>query len=60
MSPTLWAHPQSPFCRAVSMTLDVAGVKHEEKYLDLFAGEHLKPDYLKVTVHFTTLSIYKK
>ena len=48
MSVTLWAHPQSPFCRSVSMALAIAGVEHDEKFLDLFAGAHLKPEFLKV------------
>ena len=48
MPVTLYAHPQSPFCRSVAMTLDVLGVEFEEIFVDLFAGEQNKPEFLKV------------
>nr|ACE81244.1 glutathione S-transferase delta-epsilon 1 [Tigriopus japonicus] len=44
----LYAHPQSPFCRSVSMTLSLVGKDHEYKYLDLFAGEQKSPEFLKI------------
>ncbi len=44
----LYAHPQSPPSRTVTLALDVLKVEHEYKFVDLFAGEARKPEYLKV------------
>nr|APH81354.1 GST delta epsilon 1 [Tigriopus kingsejongensis] len=48
MSLTLYAHPQSPFCRSVSMTLAILAKEHDYKYLDIFAGDQMKPEFLKI------------
>ena len=48
MTPILYGHRQSPFVRSVEMVLDILNVKYEFKFVDLFKGEHKKPEYLKV------------
>ncbi len=48
MTTTLYGHPQSPFCRSISILLELLDVKHEYKFVDLFQGEHLKPEYKKI------------
>nr|QVK45126.1 GSTe2 [Pagiophloeus tsushimanus] len=47
MSPKLYGHLVSPPTRAVLMCAKVLGVKLDFVVLDLFAGEHLKDDFLK-------------
>ncbi len=44
----LYAHPQSPPCRMVTMLLDVLNVDYEYKFVDLLSGEQNKPDFLKM------------
>ena len=44
----LYAHPQSPPCRTVTLALDLYGVDYEYVYMDLFAGAGRTPEYLKV------------
>ena len=48
MTRTLYGHMQSPFVRSVAITLDVLGLDYEFKFVNLFEGEHKKPEYLKV------------
>ena len=38
MSLKLFAHPQSPPSRTVTLVLDALKVEHEYKFVDLFAG----------------------
>lgn len=40
--------PGSPPCSAVQMTAKAVGVELNLKPVDMFAGEHLKPEYGKV------------
>nr|WUG53827.1 glutathione S-transferase [Zeugodacus cucurbitae] len=45
--------PPSPPCRAVLMAAKALGVELNKKLLNLFAGEHLKPDFLKINPQHT-------
>lgn len=36
-------------CRSVALTLDALGIDFEFKKVDLFEGEHMKPEFIKVT-----------
>ncbi|XP_012156042.1 glutathione S-transferase D1 [Ceratitis capitata] len=45
--------PASAPCRAVIMTASAIGIELNKKYLDLFAGEHLKPEFLKLNPQHT-------
>lgn len=40
--------PGSAPCRAVQMTAKAIGVDLNLKFTNLMAGDHLKPEYLKV------------
>ena len=53
----LYQHPQSPFARFAMLVLDVADVKYEKIFLNLFEGEHKKPEYLKVSQKVTCLDL---
>ncbi|CAD6995106.1 glutathione S-transferase 1 [Ceratitis capitata] len=44
----LYYVPPSAPCRAVLMTAKSLGIELNKKFLNLFAGEHLKPDFLKL------------
>ena len=46
--PKLYAHPQSPPCRAVTMTLALLGKDYTYVTVDLLSGEQRKPDFLKI------------
>jgi glutathione S-transferase len=48
MTISLYYTPASSPCRAVIMTANAAGVKLNLKYLDLFKGEHMSEQFLKV------------
>lgn len=48
MAPTLYLIHASPPVRAVLMTAKAIGLTLTEKEVNLLAGEHLKPEYLKV------------
>lgn len=48
MAPTVYLVHPSPPCRAVLMTAKAIGLPVTEKNVDLFGGEHMKPEYLKV------------
>jgi len=50
---TLHQLPFSAPCRAVHMLADVMSLDLENKNCDLMAGEHLKPEYLKINPHHT-------
>jgi glutathione S-transferase len=45
--------PGSAPCRAVQMTASAVGVDLNLKPLDLFAGEHLKPEFLQINPQHT-------
>lgn len=47
--------PGSAPCRAVQMTAKAVGVDLNLKLLDLFKGEHLKPEFLQVSELFLSL-----
>lgn len=40
--------PASAPCRIVAMTLECLEVPYEYKTVDLMAGDHMKPEYLKI------------
>jgi len=44
----LWWHPVSPPARAVELAAKYAGVDVDRKYLDLFKGEQMAPEFLKI------------
>lgn len=46
---TLYYLPESGPCRTVMLAANVIGVELKLKHVNLFDGEHLKPEYLKVT-----------
>jgi glutathione S-transferase len=48
MAPVLYMVVPSPAVRAVLITADALGLDLVQKEVDLVAGEHLKPDFLKV------------
>jgi glutathione S-transferase len=37
-------------CRAVLLTAKALGIELNLKYIDVMAGEHLKPDFVKVRI----------
>jgi glutathione S-transferase len=41
--------PFSAPCRSVIMTADILGIELNNKPLDLMNGEHLKPEFVKVS-----------
>lgn len=41
-------HPGVAPCRAVQMIANAVGVELNRKFVDLMAGEQLKPEYIKV------------
>lgn len=45
--------PLSAPCRAVTMTAETLGIKLNKIQLDLFAGAHLKPEFLKLNPQHT-------
>ncbi|XP_011193471.2 glutathione S-transferase D1 [Zeugodacus cucurbitae] len=49
----LYYLPASAPCRAVIMTAEALGIQLNKKFLDLFAGAHLKPEYLKLNPQHT-------
>lgn len=40
--------PESPPCRAVEMTASIIGVTLNKHYVNLFTGDHLKDDYVRM------------
>ena len=48
MAFTLYNAPQSTCSQRVRFALQAKGLAFEERKLDLFAGDQLKPDYLKI------------
>lgn len=48
---TLHNAPQSTCSQRVRFTLHTKGLPFEEKKLDLFSGDQLKPDYLKINAN---------
>ena len=44
----LYYIPQSPPSRMVVMTLKALGLDYEEVIVNLFEGEHKKPEFLKI------------
>lgn len=49
MAPTLYYVPGSAPCRAVLLSAKALNLDLDLKLVDLHHGEHLKPEYLKVT-----------
>lgn len=49
MTIDLYYLPLSPPCRSIIMLAKTLNIELNLKKLDLFAGEHLKPDFLKVS-----------
>lgn len=41
--------PLSPPCRSIEMLAKTLGIELNLKVVDLFAGEHLKPEFVKVS-----------
>lgn len=50
---TLHAISGSPPCRVASLVLDALKLEHEYKRVDLMAGEHKTPEYLKLNPQHT-------
>jgi hypothetical protein len=48
MTIDLYYIPASAPCRSVLLTANAVGVQLNLKYVDLFKGEHLTPEFLKV------------
>lgn len=44
----LYVYPASPAVRSVLIAAEALGLKLELKEVDLFKGEQLKPEFLKV------------
>ncbi|PNF22940.1 Glutathione S-transferase 1-1 [Cryptotermes secundus] len=53
MTIDLYYLPQSAPCRAVILTANAVGVQLNLKYLELFKGEHMTPQYLKLNPQHT-------
>ncbi|EEZ98835.1 Glutathione S-transferase D2-like Protein [Tribolium castaneum] len=53
MAPTVYVTHVSPPVRAVLITAKAIGLAVAEKEVNLFAGEHLKPEYLKLNPQHT-------
>ncbi|CAH1169702.1 unnamed protein product [Phaedon cochleariae] len=53
MGPTLYMIPASPAVRSVTICAKAIGVDLNLKNVDLFSGEHLKPEYLKINPQHT-------
>lgn len=49
MVPLLYVIETSPPCRAVFMLARAIGLKLNIKYINMTEGEHLGPEYLKVS-----------
>lgn len=47
MAPKLYYLECSPPVRSVLITVTAIGLDLEKEYLDLFNGDHLKPEFLK-------------
>lgn len=56
MTPKLYMRYASPPVRSVLLCAEALGLKLELKEVDLFGGEHLKPEYLKVSNYFVFIS----
>lgn len=52
MAPKLYMTPGSPPVRSVLMTAASLGIELQTQDLDVLKGEHLKPEFLKVTPSF--------
>lgn len=50
MTIDLYYLPLSAPCRSIMMLAQTLGIELNLKRLDLFAGEHLTPEFLKVSV----------
>lgn len=56
MTIDLYYLPASSPCRSVLLTANAVGVQLNLKFLDLFKGEHLTPEFLKVR-NLTSITI---
>lgn len=52
MAPKLYMILASPPVRAVLLCAKAIGLELELEEVDLFSGEHLKPEYLKVNINY--------
>ncbi|XP_012283320.1 glutathione S-transferase 1-1 [Orussus abietinus] len=48
MAPDLYYMPASPPCRAVMLTAEAIGIPLNLKYIDIFSGEHHKPEFIEL------------
>ena len=48
----LYMDDTSPPCHAVLMTAQHIGVEFNKKMVDIVAGDHMKPEFLKVSPTF--------
>jgi len=53
MAVDLFAHPASPPCRAVLMVCKEIGVDINVKPINLSKGEHMTPEFLKVSLEWS-------
>lgn len=44
----IYAMPISSPCRLVTMTAEFLGIDYKYNTVDLFKGEHMKPEFIKV------------
>lgn len=49
--PVLYYTPESQPCRSVLLAGVTLGIEFDLKLIDLFAGDHLSPEFLKVILH---------
>ncbi|XP_065073873.1 glutathione S-transferase 1-like [Ochlerotatus camptorhynchus] len=52
-NPILYTIHMSPPCRAVELCAKALGIELEQKVVNLLAGEHLKPEFLKMNPQHT-------
>ena len=53
MPVTIYGPKLSAPVRIALMTCEALGIEYEVKPVDLMKGEHMTPDYLKVSPHFS-------
>ena len=49
----LYGNPKSPPCRTVTLIMDKLDLKYEYKILEMYKGDHLTPEYLKLNPQHT-------
>lgn len=50
MTPVLYYLPPSPPCRALLMLTRLLGLEVELKIVNILEGEHMKPEFLQVSI----------